>query len=115
MDRVSVIKLRKKLFSDKFEMDMELVRNLDPNDKEFDFLRNPVVQNIYNYQIGYVINLSKEWLKKQSLDILDWGCGKGYVSYILKKNKNINLTSCDVVNTGVTSAFGSYSPIFSIL
>jgi hypothetical protein len=61
MDKISAIKLRKKIFSDEIELDMELVRNLDPNDKEFDFLRNPVVRNIYNYQIGYVINFSNEW------------------------------------------------------
>jgi len=114
MDRISARKLRKKLFFDEFELDLELIQNLDPKDKEFDFLRNPVVQNIYNYQISYILNFSKEWFKKQSFDILDWGCGKGYVSYLLKKNRNINITSCDVVNTGVTSAFGSNSPIFSL-
>jgi len=114
MDRISAKKLRKKSFSNEFELDVKLIQNLDPKDKEFKFLRNPVVQNIYNYQIDYILNLSKEWLKKQSFDILDWGCGKGYVSHLLKKYKNLNITSCDVVNTGVTSAFGSNTPIFSL-
>jgi len=85
MDRISVVKLRKKIFSNEFELDVELVQNLDPKNKKIDFLRNPVVQNIYNYQIDYILNFSKEWFKKQSFYILDWGCGKGYVSYLLKK------------------------------
>jgi len=114
MDRISAMKLRKKVFSTEFEFDAELARNLDPIDKGFNFLRNPVVQNIYNYQIDYVLNLSKEWLKKRSFDILDWGCGKGYVSYLLKKTKDLNVTSCDVENIDSSSAFGSNSPIFSL-
>jgi SAM-dependent methyltransferase len=86
---------------------------LNPDDKEFDFLRNPVVQNIYNYQINYLLDFSKEWFNKTSFDILDWGCGKGYISYLLK-NKNMPVISCDVSNTGASSAFGINSPIFSM-
>jgi SAM-dependent methyltransferase len=106
-------KLRKISFSEKFVLDTNLVQYLNPHDKEFDFLRNPVVQNIYNYQINFVLDFSKEWFNKTSLDILDWGCGKGYVSYLLK-NKNINVSSCDVSNSGVTSAFVINSPIISL-
>ena len=113
MDRISAVKLRKRVFSTEFKMDVEFVRNLDPKDKGFNYLRNPVIQNIYNYQIDYVLNLSRKWLKKQSLSILDWGCGRGYVSYLLRKRENLNVVSCDV-NAGVTSAFGSNSPIFSL-
>jgi SAM-dependent methyltransferase len=38
--------------------------------------------------------------------------GKGHVSYWLKKNK-LDFISCDVSNTGVTSAFVINSPIIS--
>ena len=106
-------KSRKIAFSQKFNLDTNLIQGLNPKDKEFDFLRNPVVQNIYNYQTYYVLDFSKNWFKKESLDILDWGCGKGYISYLLKNN-NINVTSCDVSNTGVTSAFVINSPIISL-
>jgi SAM-dependent methyltransferase len=73
-------------------------------------LKNPAVQNIYNYQIDYVCNFSKAWFGNSAISILDWGCGKGHVSYWLIK-KGMTVTSCDVSNTGVTSAFGINSQI----
>jgi len=114
MDLKSAKKLRKYLFNKEFMLDEFLVQNLDAENKDFKFLRNPVVQNIYNYQINYVLKFSEEWFKKESFDILDWGCGKGYVSYLLKNKQNINLKSCDVANTGSTSAFIVNSPILSL-
>jgi SAM-dependent methyltransferase len=90
-----------------------LVDILDPFDKEFAFLRNQVVQSIYKYQIEYLTDFSKKWFNDESIRILDWGCGKGHVSYWLKQ-KGLNFVSCDVTNTGVTSAFGINSPIISM-
>jgi ubiquinone/menaquinone biosynthesis C-methylase UbiE len=104
--------LRKKIFAEKNPFDNELVSILDPLDKEFDFLRNPVVQNIYIYQIKYIKEFSRIWFENEPFNVLDWGSGKGHVSYWMKKN-NINVTSCDVSNTGVTSAFIIKSPIYS--
>jgi SAM-dependent methyltransferase len=91
---------------------VDLIKILNPLDKEFDFLRNPVVQNIYKYQIEYIKEFSKYWFNDEFMKILDWGCGKGHVSYWLKKNK-LDFISCDVSNTGVTSAFVINSPIIS--
>ena len=53
-------KLRKIAFSQKFNLDTNLIQGLNLKDKEFDFLRNPVVQNIYNYQTYYVLDFSKK-------------------------------------------------------
>jgi SAM-dependent methyltransferase len=58
------------------------------------------------------MEFSKNWFKNESLKFLDWGCGKGHISYWLKK-RNLDFISCDVSNTGVTSAFGINSPIIS--
>ena len=110
MDKNTIRNYRKKAFRQIYQIDENLINLLDKNDKEFDFLRNPVIQNIYNYQIDYLLRFSNEWLKQPSFKILDWGCGKGYVSYLLK-NRHIDVSSCDASNTGITSAFGSNSPI----
>jgi SAM-dependent methyltransferase len=88
-------------------LDTNLVQYLNPHGKEFYFLKTPVVQTIYNYQINYVLDFSKMWFKRTSLDMLDWSCGKGYVSYLLK-NKNVNVSNCDV---SISMAFATNSPI----
>jgi SAM-dependent methyltransferase len=110
MDKKTIRNFRKKSFCEIYQLDENLINLLDKNDKEFDFLRTPVIQNIYNYQIDYLLRFSKEWFKQPSLKILDWGCGKGYVAYLFKE-RGINITSCDVSNTGASSAFGINSPI----
>ncbi|GMO53225.1 MAG: hypothetical protein Pg6C_19480 [Treponemataceae bacterium] len=105
--------IRKNSFSKKFVLDANLVHCLDSHDRRFDFLRNPVVQNIYNYQIEYILDFLAAWSQTSFPKLLDWGCGKGYVSYLLK-NKNIPVISCDVSDTAGSSAFLTNSPIFGI-
>jgi SAM-dependent methyltransferase len=106
-------KIRLECFSKIHKPDSDILSILDTNYREFDFLKNPVVQNIYNYQIDYICSFSKEWLTDTEIKILDWGCGKGHTSYWLIK-KGMAVTSCDVANTGVTSAFGIDSPIIKM-
>ncbi|MDR2500732.1 MAG: class I SAM-dependent methyltransferase [Treponema sp.] len=102
--------IRLEYFLKEYKQDSNLLNILNTDNREFDFLKNPAVQHIYNYQIDYVCNFSKAWFGNNSFSILDWGCGKGHVSYWLIK-KGMTITSCDVSNTGVTSAFGIDSPI----
>jgi len=104
-------RIRKLTFSKKHDFDAELACILN-EDTEYLFLKNPVIQNIYKYQIDYVRSFSKKWFKNEKVKILDWGCGKGHVSYWLKKMKE-NVISCDVSNTGVTSAFIINSPLYA--
>ena len=103
-------KIRKLWFAKKYPADSNLLDILNTGDREFDFLRNPVIQNIYNYQIDYLCDFSKQWFHDAPLSILDWGCGKGHISYWLKK-RGLNITGCDVANGGITSVFGIDSPI----
>jgi SAM-dependent methyltransferase len=41
---------------------------------------------------------------------LDWGCGKGHVSYLLQK-QGLQVISCDVMNNSGDSAYGQTVPI----
>ncbi|MDR0486666.1 MAG: class I SAM-dependent methyltransferase, partial [Treponema sp.] len=111
VEKNEIKRFRKLAFTKKYGFDTELVNILNEN-KEFLFLKNPVVQNIYKYQIDYLRSFSKKWFNNVDIKILDWGCGKGHISYWLK-NLDENVTSCDVANTGVTSAFGINSPIIA--
>ena len=111
VEKKDIRRIRKLAFSKNHDFDEELAHILNDN-KEYLFSKNPVVQNIYKYQIDYLCSFSKEWFKSETIKILDWGCGKGHVSYWLKKMKK-NVTSCDVSNSGVTSAFVIDSPLYA--
>ena len=41
-------KIRKTWFSEEYLIDSNLLNMLDTDDREFDFLKNPAAQNIYN-------------------------------------------------------------------
>ena len=60
-------------------------------------LINPAGQNVYLYLIEYVKDFSQFWFKKEfeKLKILDWGCGAGIVSFLLKEI-GADVVSCDV-------------------
>jgi 2-polyprenyl-3-methyl-5-hydroxy-6-metoxy-1,4-benzoquinol methylase len=105
VEKNEIRRIRKLAFSKKHSFDTELVSLVNGN-KEFSFLKNPVVQNIFKYQIDYLCSFSKKWFNHTDVKILDWGCGKGQISYWLKK-LNESVTSCDVANSGKTSAFGT--------
>jgi SAM-dependent methyltransferase len=75
------------------------------------FLQNPASQNIYLYLTDYVSDFSSKWLGRslRSLKILDWGCGKGFITFLLKE-MGAGVTSCDVLGNS-DSAFGQNTPI----
>ena len=112
-------KLRVEYFSKYFPYDDELAKIVDMAQmseiketfQSHEFLKNPLVQNIHIYLVEYLLAFSYRWFKNNDLTILDWGCGKCQVSYLLKK-RNINVLSCDLaVNQLADSAFGAYTPI----
>jgi len=75
------------------------------------FLKNPASQNIYLYLTNYVRGFSENWFHTNlsSLKILDWGCGKGFITFLLQE-MGADVTSCDVLE-GNDSAFSQTTPI----
>lgn len=111
--------LRLEYFSKYFPYDDELARIVDIKQKDeskkkeenHDFLKKPMWQNMHIYLVEYVLAFSKKWFNKNNFTILDWGCGKCQVSYLLKK-RNADVLSCDIETAKhVDSAFGQYTPI----
>jgi SAM-dependent methyltransferase len=106
-------KIRREVFSDSFNLDLELIDIV----KEFSshsFLRNPASQNSYLYLTNYVRILSEIHFDRpiSDLKILDWGTGKGHVTYLLKK-LGANPTSCDIETDSDDSSFGQETPILN--
>jgi len=76
------------------------------------FLGNPAGQNVFLYLTEYVKHYSEHHFRKDfgELRLLDWGCGKGHVSYLLKKQGG-NIVSCDREGGAGDSSFGQDVPI----
>ncbi len=68
-------------------------------------------QGIYKRQVsllGSIIRAKKNVL--ESVQVLDWGTGKGHISYLLEK-EGFQVTSCDVNQNTIDSTFGQITPI----
>ncbi len=77
-----------------------------------DFLLNPAAHQIYVYLARYVARAIRLWfpVSGKTPRVLDWGCGKGHFSLLLKE-QGLSPVSCDRRSEGGDSAFGQHTPI----
>jgi SAM-dependent methyltransferase len=73
-------------------------------------------QAVYRRQVRYLSNLLNGRLdrSRKSIKVLDWGCGKGHITYLLLE-EGLDVTSCDVDNSAADSTFGQETPILKRL
>jgi len=95
----------------------ERLREMATEEPSHAFLVNPASQNTYLYQVEFVQAFSEEYFSKRfsELSLLDWGCGKGHVSFLLRE-RGARVVSCDHISEdGVDpdSAFGQSAPIIN--
>jgi len=110
--------LRKDYFSKYYPYDDELAEIvnikqtsvLKKHEESHEFLEKPICQNMHIYLVEYLLAFSQKWFGSNNLTVLDWGCGKCQVSYLLKK-RNVAIISCDIETEHADSAFGQYTPI----
>jgi len=105
------IEIRKTVFSQAIALDPELTESVQGYDSH-NFLINPAGQNIYLY-LTLFVKMLVEYHFGQSiseLKILDWGCGKGHVSYLLQQ-LTAQPISCDRLSPDADSSFGQQTPI----
>ena len=71
-------------------------------------------QLIYQRQIRFLVDSARSLLNKAPGDahVLDWGCGKGHISYLLLR-AGFQATACDVTAQADDSAFGQVTPIIA--
>ena len=69
-------------------------------------------QGGYLRQISLLSELAELIFQKpfSKMKVLDWGCGKGHISYLLKK-RGFRVTSCDRKDSSDDSSFGQETPI----
>lgn len=108
----SVSKLRRKVFSAAWPLDEEITA-IAEGLPSHSFLRNPAGQLVYVYLTRFVHALSEQELRRPfgEISVLDWGCGKGHVSKLLRDLGPLVLESCDITSGEEDSAFGQDTPI----
>lgn len=69
-------------------------------------------QAVYGRQIRFLsaVLLDYNLVPANQIKILDWGCGKGHITYLLQ-NRGFDVTSCDVMSERDDSTFGQPIPI----
>ena len=104
-------RLRKQIFSMPIPFDSELLATVD-GFSSHGFLQNPAGQNIYLYLTAFVKELSERYCDRpiSEIKILDWGCGKGHVTYLLNK-LGAKTICCDLQSSSNDSSFGQETPI----
>lgn len=75
------------------------------------FLGN-ATQIVYLEQVAFLASLLTNYLRHEpeAISVLDWGCGKGHISYLLGKH-GFAVTSADLADSNFDSAFGQPTPI----
>jgi SAM-dependent methyltransferase len=108
----SVRSLRKEIFSHVWPLDEE-IRETAGIVPSHSFLANPAGQYLYVYLTRFVKALSEKHFASSfgNLSILDWGCGKGHVSKLIRDLGPKHLDSCDLLSPRDDSAFGQEVPI----
>jgi SAM-dependent methyltransferase len=109
------LEVRKKVFKQAHSLDAELIE-LARRDPQHGFLTNPSALLIYTYLVEYIRVFSNEWFNGRPLRILDWGAGKGHITYLLKKHYQgqADVVSCDVAPEELArhdSSFRQATPI----
>lgn len=108
----SVQDLRLKTFRGPWPLDEEIQETASTT-ASHSFLANPAGQ----YSYVYLTRFMKAWSEQHfgrpfgELDVLDWGCGKGHVSKMLRDLGPRTIDSCDVLSEKDDSAFGQEAPI----
>jgi SAM-dependent methyltransferase len=108
----SLRSLRSQVFSGTWPLDQE-IRAIARQIPSHGFLYNPASHYVYIYLTRYVQLMSEHVLEHPfgALSVLDWGCGKGHVSKLLRDLGPGSLRSCDLASDEEDSAFGQDTPL----
>jgi SAM-dependent methyltransferase len=108
----SVRSLRTRIFSTDWPLDEEISATAATLPSH-GFLANPSGQYAYLYLTQFVKALSEKHFGCSfgDLSVLDWGCGKGQVSKLMRDLGPKHVESCDLLCDKDDSSFGQETPI----
>lgn len=107
--------IRKKTFGGKYALDLKLIE-YGKSYSPIEFLSNPTGQNVYLYLTQFVYALVNDYFRSgtKQIKVLDWGCGKGHASFLMKK-LGLNVMSADIIKELTPHWDSSFSDISPIL
>lgn len=108
----SVRSLRRSIFSKSWPLDDELTA-IAATLPSHQFLENPSGQYAYIYLTQFVKAMAEHQTGRPfgDLTVLDWGCGKGHVTKIMRELGPRQVESCDILSDKDDSTFGQETPI----
>lgn len=79
------------------------------------FLANST-QGVYTRQVNFLSAILNDYISREprNIKVLDWGCGKGHITYLLKA-RGFDVISCDIYKQNPDSTFGQETPIIDKL
>lgn len=86
--------IRKKTLKKIISPDQEILSYLN-DDKQFDFLKNTSTQIMYTQFCVYIQAICGQHFNDKNIKVLDWGCGYGQCSFILK-NLGLSVHAVDI-------------------
>lgn len=109
--QTSIRSLRREIFSTDWPLNPEITR-VAASLPSHSFLENPAGQYLYVYLTRFIKALAEQSFQRpfEEISLLDWGCGKGHVSKLLRDIGG-NVESCDIISSKEDSAFGQETPI----
>ncbi len=91
---------------------------LAQQEKNHAFLTNPPILLIYTYLVNYIQQMAGAWFNSvNDLKILDWGSGKGHITFLLQEayqDTSTEVISCDIADSELAhddSSFLQSTPI----
>jgi SAM-dependent methyltransferase len=108
----SVRSFRRDVFTKRWPLDGEL-KAVAATLPSHSFLENPAGQYAYIYLTQFVKAMAERHTGRafRELTVLDWGCGKGHVSKLVRELGPKQLDSCDILSDSEDSSFGQQTPI----
>lgn len=102
--------MRRRILSRDCELD-DFLLGIAQNHPTHAFL-GKATQTVYLRQVALLREIAEQIFKKplSEIRVLDWGSGKGHISYLLKK-EGFQVTSCDRKDLTDDSSFGQETPI----
>ncbi|HMF54505.1 MAG TPA: class I SAM-dependent methyltransferase [Edaphobacter sp.] len=112
MDHAVIRTLRTKTFTRRWPLDEQMRAAAATVPSHF-FLQNPAGQNLYVYLSRFVKEMSERHFGRPfgEITVLDWGCGKGQMSKLIRDLNPKQIDSCDLLTNNDDSAFGQKTPI----
>jgi len=105
--------IRQRTFRRRHELDaglLDAVKDVPGHE----FITNPASQLVYLYLTAYVAEAASYWFDRPAPDfkVLDWGSGKGQVSYLLER-QGVQTTMADLVSDHEDSDFIQTAPLLA--